>query len=125
MSDAKAERLELMRKLSDKGTGELIEEICDLKKRLAIEAKHRKDLLDWVRRLTDENGELRARLAFASEGQPGDLLATMVAPKVRFKRLGSCSICRKGNVEKLSWAKLQNQADQAINSALASLSHKS
>ena len=69
--DLDAERLALMQKLSDKGIGELVEEICDLKGRLAMEAKHRRDLIDSVRRLTDENGELRARLAFAS-GQRGD-----------------------------------------------------
>ena len=36
-----AERLYLMKKLADKGIGELVEEICDLKSRLAMEAKHR------------------------------------------------------------------------------------
>ena len=36
-----AERLYIMKKLADKGIGELVEEICDLKSRLAMEAKHR------------------------------------------------------------------------------------
>ena len=52
--DLDADRLALMQKLSDKGIGELVEEICDLKGRLAMEAKHRRDLIDSVRRLTDE-----------------------------------------------------------------------
>ena len=69
-----AERLDLMRKLSDKGIGELVEEICDLKNRLATEARNRRDLLDSVRRLTDEVGELRAKLAFSS-GQPTSAVA--------------------------------------------------
>ena len=64
--DAEVEKSDLMRKLSDKGIGELVEEICDLKSRLAMETKHRRDLLDSVRRLTDENGELRAKLALSS-----------------------------------------------------------
>merc|ERR1719232_2405763 len=68
--DVEAERLALMQKLSDKGIGELVEEICDLKGRLAMEAKQRRDLIESVRRLTDENGELRARLALA-RGQHG------------------------------------------------------
>ena len=84
--DVEAERLALMQKLSDKGIGELVEEICDLKGRLAMEAKHRRDLLNSVRRLTDENGELRARLAFASsqQGEP-ETSSTLGLLKVRLK----------------------------------------
>ena len=80
-----AERLYLMKKLADKGIGELVEEICDLKSRLAMEAKHRRDLLDSVMRLTDENGEPRAKLAFLSgqHGLPEALeRGTLVVPKV-------------------------------------------
>ena len=87
--DAEVEKSDLMRKLSDKGIGELVEEICDLKSRLAMETKHRRDLLDSVRRLTDENGELRAKLALSS-GQHGLVLprnAITSQPKVPLQQI--------------------------------------
>ena len=56
-SDQNPRKLELNRKL-----GELLEEICELKSRLAMDAKHRRDFLDTIKRLTDENGELRAKV---------------------------------------------------------------
>ena len=67
VKDVEAERLALTQKLRDKGVDEVVEEISA---RLAMEAKQRRDLIESVRRLTDENGELRARLALA-RGQHG------------------------------------------------------